>query len=127
MEVGRTNLVEHNIETSEHPPIKQPPRRIPFSLRPKVETLVQEMLSQGVVKESSSPWASPIVLVSKPDGTTRFCVGYRRLNSVTKIGEFPLPRVDDCLDFLCGHKYFSTLDLAGSYWQVGNPRRRRQL
>ena len=55
MEVGRTNLVEHNIETSEHPPIKQPPRRIPFSLHSKVETFVQEMLSQGVVKESSSP------------------------------------------------------------------------
>ena len=55
MEVGRIYLVEHNIETSEHPSIKQPPRRISFSFRPKVETLVKEMLSQGVVKESSSP------------------------------------------------------------------------
>jgi len=73
MEVGRTDQVEHNIETSEHPPIKQPSRRIPFLLHPKVETSIQEMLSQGVVKESSSSWASLIVLVSKPDGTTVNC------------------------------------------------------
>ena len=76
------------------------------------------MLSQGIVKESSSPWASPIVLVLKPDGTARFCVEYRRLNSVTQVDEYPLPRVDDCLDLLLGHTYFSTLDLASGYWQV---------
>ena len=56
MELGRTDLVQHVIDTNGHKPIKQ---RIPFSLRPKVETLVQEMLTKGIVKESSSPWASP--------------------------------------------------------------------
>ena len=89
MELGRTDLVQHVVGTDNHKPIKQAPRKIPFSLRPKVETLVQEMSTQGVVKESSSPWASPIVLVSKPDGTTTFCVDYQRLNSITKVNEFP--------------------------------------
>ena len=56
--------------------------------------------------------------MSKPDGTTRFCVDYRWLNSMTKVDEFPLPRVDDCLDLLLSHTYFSTLDLASGYWQV---------
>ena len=117
-EIGRMDLVYHQINTGDSNPVKQQAQRIPFALRPKVEQMINEMLEQGVIEESSSPWASPIVLVSKPDGSTRFCVDYRRLNAVTKTDEFPLPRVDDCLDMLSGMKYFSTLDLASGYWQV---------
>ena len=76
-EIGRTDLVHHIIDTGDNAPVKQPPRRIPFALRPKVEEMMSEMLHQGVIQESFSPWASPIVLVSKPDGSTRFCVDYR--------------------------------------------------
>ena len=76
------------------------------------------MLDQGIVEESSSPWASPIVLVAKLDGSTQFCVDYRQLNAVTKVDKYPLPRVDECLDVLSGQKYFSTLNLATGYWQV---------
>ena len=68
MELGKIDLVQHVIDTGSHTPIKQPPCSIPFSLRSKVETLVQEMLSQGIVKEFSSPSASPIVLVMVPQG-----------------------------------------------------------
>ena len=117
-EIGRTNLVHHTINTGDNAPVKQPPRRIPFALRPKVEEMISEMLDQGAIQESFSPWASPIVLVSKPDGSSRFYVDYRRLNAVTKTDEFPLPRVDDCLDMLSGMKYFSALDMASRYWQV---------
>ena len=77
------------------------------------------MLKQGVITNSNSPWASPVVLVAKKDGSTRFCVDYRKLNAITKLDSFPLPRVDDSLDLLANTAYFSSLDLASGYWQVG--------
>ena len=117
-ELGTTQLVTHSIDTGQHRPIKQQIRRMPFALRKKVEELVEEMLDQEVIEPSGSPWASPIVLVQKKDGGVRFCVDYRRLNQVTKMDEFPLPRIDDTLDLLTGSRYFSTLDLASGYWQV---------
>ena len=78
-----------------------------------------EMLEQGIIQPSQNPWASPIVLVAKKDATTQFCVDYRKLNALTKLDVFPLPRFDDSLALLAKAKYFSTLDLASGYWQVG--------
>ena len=88
---------------------------MPFSLH---DQLVQEMLSQGVVVPSASPWASQVILVRKKDGGMGFCVDYRKLNRATKLDEFPLPRIDDTLDMLAGARYFTTLDMASGYWQV---------
>ena len=76
------------------------------------------MLEKGVIREYSSPWSSPVVLVRKKDGTTRFCADYRRLNEVTRKDSYPLPRMEDCFDTLTGSKFFSTMDLASGYWQV---------
>ena len=118
-ELGKTSLVSHRIDTGDSPPIKQPPRRLPFSLRQHVSQLTEDMLARGVIAPSSSSWASPVVLVAKRDGSTRFCVDYRWLNAVTKQDVFPLPRIDDSLDLLAGSHYFSSLDLAAGYWQVG--------
>ena len=80
--------------------------------------MVEDMLTQNVIQLSHSPWASPVVLVKKKDGSMRFCVDYRCLNSVTKRDVHPLPRIDDTLDVLSGARYFTTLDLASGYWQV---------
>ena len=99
-ELGRTDLVRHVINTGDHPPIKQLPHRTPFALRKQTEELIDKMLKDGVIKGSNSPWASPVVLVAKKDGSTRFCIDYRRLNSITKLDTFPLPRVDDSLNLL---------------------------
>ena len=76
------------------------------------------MQDAGVIQPSNSPWASPVVLVRKKNGTHRFCVDYHELNGVTKADTFPLPRVDDLLDQLGEARYFSTLDLAAGYWQI---------
>ena len=65
-----------------------------------------------------SPWASPVVLVTKKNGSTRFCVDYRRLNSVTVKDVYPLPRIDSSLRLLGNQQWFSTIDLASGYWQV---------
>jgi hypothetical protein len=86
--------------------------------RVKIEEIVRDMTRQGVVKPSKSPWAASVVLVKKKDGSTRFCVDYRKLNSITKRDTYPLPRVDDTLDRLGGSKFFTALDLTAGYWQV---------
>ena len=76
------------------------------------------MQKQDVIEPSSSPWSSPIVLVGKKDGSTRFCVDYRKVNDVTHKDSYPLPHIDDTIDTLAGSKWFSTLDLQSGYWQV---------
>ncbi|KAG1440431.1 hypothetical protein G6F46_012786 [Rhizopus delemar] len=76
------------------------------------------MLQQGIIQPSNAPWSSPVVLVKKKDGTAPFCIDYRRLNNVTTRDVYPLPRIDDTLHSLGNAKYFSTLDLTSSYWQI---------
>lgn len=117
-ELGRTQVLQHSIDIGDHSPIYQPARRIPFALRNVVDDMVKDMMDEEIIQYSHSPWASPVVLVKKKDGSMRFCVDYRRLNSITKRDVHPLRRIDDTLDALAGAQYFTTLDLASGYWQV---------
>ena len=117
-DLGRTAKVQHRINTGNSHPIRQPLRRIPPAKREEVRQLLKEMLDQDVIKPTNSPWASPVVIVKKKDGSPRFCVDYRKVNTVTRKDAYPLPRVDDTLDTLAGSKWFSTLDLLSGYWQV---------
>lgn len=96
-ELGCTDILRHTIDTGEHSPIRQQPYRTPVVRRQKMKAMVDEMQEQGIVCPSSSPWASPVVLVPKKDGNLRFCIDYRRLNSITRKDVYPLPRVDDIL------------------------------
>ena len=117
-ELGCTDCVQHVIETGDHPPIKQQPYRTPVVHREKIAKLVEEMQKQEIIQPSSSPWASPVVLVPKKDGTDRFCIDHRRLNAVTRKDVYPLLRIDDILDTLGQWKFFSTIDLSSGFWQI---------
>ena len=117
-ELGYTDIVRHSIDTGNHMPIKQQPYRTPIVRRDRIKQMVDQMQKQGIVQPSKSPWASPVVLVPKKDGSLRFCVDYRKLNSITRKDVYPLPRVDDIFDTLNGARYFTSLDLASGYWQV---------
>ena len=117
-DMGRTDLIKHKIDTQGAAPIRQPPRRLPLARREEAQEAVADMLSQGVIEPSASPWASPVVLVKKKGGGTRFCVDYRKLNEITRKDSYPLPRIDDTLEALSGVKWFSSLDLVSGYWQV---------
>ena len=92
-ELGCTSLVQHRIETGNQSPIKQPIRRVPFVYRNKIAEMVESMEKQRVIKPSTSPWSSPVVLVPKKDSSLRFCIDYRKLNSVTKKHVYPLTRI----------------------------------
>ena len=115
---GHTDAVEHTIDTGATAPIRCAPRRMSPQKIKKEEACVTEMLTGGQIEPSDSPWSAPVVLVTKKDGGTRFCVDYRRLNLATVKDAYPLPRIDDTLDMLAGKRWFSTLDLASGYWQV---------
>ena len=117
-DLGRTSVVKHEIHVGENAkPIKQRPRRAPMAFAKEEDKIIQEQLKTGVIRESSSPWASPLVYVRKKDGGTRPCVDYRKLNQLTTVA-YPLPNMNDCLDALGEATLFSCLDLQAGYWQI---------
>ena len=77
-----------------------------------------EMLEEGVIRKPNSPYASPVILVPKSDGTTRLCIDYRELNKQTIKDKYPLPNMNDIFDRLGGSLIFSTLDLKAGYHQI---------
>ena len=117
-ERGETDLVTMEINTGDARPRKQAVRRMPPAVRQEISRQLEQMQRNGVIESSQSPWASPVVLVKKRDGSHRFCVDYRALNAVTVPDSFPLPRIDDLLDQLGKSTYFSTIDLASGFWQI---------
>ena len=117
-ELGRTNWVQHTIDTGDASPIRMRPYRVPEAQKERIEKCIDDMLDQEVIRPSASPWASPVVLVKKPDGSDRFCADFRRVNAITKKDSYPLPRIAESLDALAGTQYFSSMDLMSGYWQI---------
>jgi hypothetical protein len=113
-------LMEHSIELTDPNarPIKHYGYRVAPSVAAELQKNVEDMKKLGVIEESQSPWASPVVLVPKKDGSFRFCTDFRQLNSITKSDVFPLPRIDVIMDKLGGCKYFTSIDLKHAFWQI---------
>ena len=117
-DLGTATAIKHKIDTGDARPIKQQPRRLPLTKRDDVNKEIQRLLDSGIIEPSKSPWASPIVPVTKKDGSTRLCIDYRTLNNVTIKDSYPLPRIDDSLDALRGACWFSVTDCSSGYYQV---------
>ncbi|CAB5366666.1 unnamed protein product [Rhizophagus irregularis] len=82
------------------------------------EKNMEEILKEGIIRESYSPWSSPVVIVDKKTGDKRFCIDFRRINQITITDAYPLPRIDDLLEKFRVAKWFTTIDLASGYWQI---------
>lgn len=117
-DLGCTDLITHEIPLQDEVPVRQPYRRLPPSQYDLVKKHIKQLLDSQIVRESSSPYSSPIVVVTKKDGSIRLCVDYRQLNAKTRKDAYPLPRIEESLDALSGARWFSTLDLASGYNQV---------
>ena len=117
-DIGFCNKIEHQIPTADDVPIRVPHRRIPPNQWSEVREYLQNALKMGVIRESSSPYAAPVVIVPKKNGKLRICVDYRGLNAKTRKDAYPLPRIEEALDALNAAKYFCSLDLAHGYYQL---------
>ncbi|CAG2228490.1 unnamed protein product [Mytilus edulis] len=115
-DIGRTNLIQHEINTGNAVPIRQPPRRLPFGKRQIEKDEIQRMLKLGVIEPSTSSWSSPVVLIAKKGGQggTRFCVDFRGVNGLmTEKIAYPIPRIDDCLDALSTASFYGFVHRPG--------------
>ncbi len=113
-----TNVLVHDIDVGDHPPVKQNAYRVNPVKREIMEKETQYLVENGLAVPSCSPWCSPCLLVPKPDGTSRFCTDYRKVNKLTKSDSYPLPRMEDCIDRIGNAKFVTKLDLLKGYWQV---------
>ena len=117
-DVRRTSVITHRVDTGEAAHIKCRPYRHVMAEQRELDKMISAFLDAGLIRESTSPWSAPVVMVRKKDGTHRFCVDWRRLNSVTRKDIMPLPRCDDSLARLHGSRFFSTLDFLTGFYQI---------
>jgi transposase InsO family protein len=117
--LGEVTATKHRIDLIPGAkPVHSQPYRAGTRAREIEKAEIEKMLAQGVIEPATCEWASPIVMVPKPDGSLRFCVDYRKLNAITVPDTYPLPRMDECIDSLGEAAIFTTLDCNSGYWQI---------
>lgn len=117
-DLGNATAIQHNIDKGTSRPIKERMRRTPMCFMSEEESHLKQMLAAGIIEPSTSEWESAPVLIIKRDGRVRWCVDYRKLNSVINKDVYPLPLMEDCLDTLAGNTWFSKLDANSAYYQI---------
>ena len=125
--LGRTNLLVHDVELLDETPVRQRPYRTSPVKAKIMSEEVDFLVSEGLATPTDGDWASPCILVPKPDGSSRFCVDYRAVNKQIKSDAFPMPRLLDCIDQVGEATYISKLDLLKGYWQVPLTARAKQV
>ena len=127
-EIGKTNVHEHIIELMPGAePVAEPLRRRAQVQIEETRRQVKELLKEGIIEESNSPWAAAYVLAKKKNGEFRLCIDFRKLNLVTKKVVYPLPNIDECLETLSGKTYFSQLDFKSGFWQIAMEKSSKEL
>jgi hypothetical protein len=120
--LGRTHILEHSVPTGSHPPIVQPQYPIPSMAQEAMREQVQDMVDKNIIRDSSSNWCSPVLLIKKilADGSIkyRFCIDLRKVNDATEKDCYSLPRIDETVDALCGAQFFSSMDIDRAFWQI---------
>ena len=124
---GRTDQIQHDIKLLTSEPIRTKGYSIPYKTRNVMETEIQDMLDLGVIEPSISPYSSPVVLVPKKDGSVRFCIDFRKLNKVTEFDAEPMPNMEEVINKMSGHRFFTKMDLSKGYWQVSLTERSKPL
>lgn len=117
-DLGKTTLTEMHIKLKDETPVTYRPYRLSYPEREKVQNMIEDLCANGIIRESESEYASPIVVVTKKNGDLRLCVDYRALNKKTCKDKYPMPLIEDQIDNLSGQKCFTTLDLASGYHQI---------
>lgn len=116
-----TDLAQHKIDLLDNAkPHAEPLRRRAHADQLECQRQVKELLENGFIEDSDSPWASAYVLAKKKNGEKRLCIDFRKLNEQTKKIVYPLPNIEDCLETLSGKRYFSQLDMASGFWPMEN-------
>ena len=124
---SKTNLVQHDVDVGNAMPVKQHPYRVnPLKLE-QMRKEIKYMLENNIIEHSQSSWASPSILVPKPDGSQRYCTDFRKVNSLSKTDSYPIPRMEDCIDKIGQAKFISKCDLLKGYWCVPLTERAKEI
>ena len=115
---GKISIIKHRVHLNNNRPIRCRPYALPYAIRGKIHEEIQEMINTGIVRESDSPYASPMVVVKKKDGSNRVFVDYRKLNRITVTDSEPMTIVEDLFQKLEQCQFFSKIDLSKGCWQI---------
>lgn len=115
---GRTSIIEHEIKVISDDSIRSKPYSVPHALKDTIKTEIDQMLKMGMIEPIESPYASPIVIVKKKDGTNRFCIDYRKVNRITQFDAESIGNPEAIFVRLSKGKFFSKLDPSKGYWQI---------
>ena len=117
-DIGRTDYLKARIKLNDETPIRKKPYPVPLALREAVDKQIKDLVENGIIRESNSPWAFPIIVVKKKNGKLRVVIDYRSLNDRTEKFYWPLGSIDDIFSSLGGVRYLSSLDMANAYHHI---------